>query len=281
MKKLRNTLCAFAGALICLSVTAGNYPNRVPLGQEPALLKKRISSSFMRMDYDDEQARMVVKMNISQLVLKNISLQYEYGFHKNMSGALGISFLMKRDAPEFFTEEDPTGEGLRNTALKGFAITPEFRFYPGAKEEHQAPHGFYIGAYYRYSKHTITSTHTENFSNGKTYSYNMEASYKGANAGLMIGSQWIIGKHFSIDWWILGGGAGKAKFQMEATGAGFIMNSQERAEVKESVEQELADVAVLGFKTEVTTTGNSVKAAVNGLPMLSFRGFGICLGFAF
>lgn len=90
-----------------------------------------------------------------------------------MSGALEVNFLLKRSLPGFFSKDNPTGEGLRNTELKGFGITPEFRFYPGPKEEHRVPHGFYLGAYFRYSKYTVSSGYVEIFSNGKTYSYNL------------------------------------------------------------------------------------------------------------
>lgn len=280
MKKLPLTL-AIASLLNCATSLAGTFPIPANTGSRTLFKKSIHSASLMKAYDDDEQPKAVVKLNLSQLALKNISLQGEYGFHKNMSGALGVNFLLSRPFPSFFTEKDPTGEGLRNTAFKGMAITPEFRFYPGRKEEQQAPHGFYIGAYYRYSKHTLTSDYTEHFKSGKSYSYDMEVTYKGSNGGIMIGSQWLIGKHFSIDWWILGGGFGSAKFKMEAIGSGFIMNDDERAEVKASVEDELKNVTLFGFDTDVTTTTNSVKAEVKGLPMFSFRGFGLCLGFAF
>ena len=59
------------------------------------------------------------------------------------------------------------------------------------------------------------------------------------------------------------------------------MSSQEQAEVKASVEKVLDGVKFLGFKTDVTTSTNSFKATINGLPKNSFRGFGICLAYAF
>jgi hypothetical protein len=190
MKKSYKKILAAAGLLSSLTFSAGNNPNRVKLGEAPDFGTSKSSSSLMKVDVE-EQPRAVIKMNISQLGLKNLSFQGEYGFHKNMSVGLGFNFMLKRKLPGFFSEEDPTGEGLRNTAFKGWAVTPEFRFYPGRKEEHVAPHGFYLGLYYRHSKHSLTSGYTENFTNGKTYSYDMELSYIANTAGLMIGSQWI------------------------------------------------------------------------------------------
>lgn len=278
--KISQHLIAAISVFGYLTMNAGTTP-KSHISSGPALSSAKPVSSFMRMDYDDETPNSVVKMNVSQLGLRNLSFQYEYGFHKNMSGAIGFSKLLEQKSPAFFTEEDPTGEGLRNTKIRGFAITPEFRYYPGVKEEHQAPHGFYVGAYYRYAKYTYTSDYSVKASTGRTYAYDLVSTYKGGTLGVLIGSQWIIGKHFSIDWWILGGGAGNAKFVMEATGSGFIMNAQEQADVKAAVEDRIGDVPVVDLGGKVTTTSNSVKVTSDKLPMLGFRGFGLCLGFAF
>lgn len=59
------------------------------------------------------------------------------------------------------------------------------------------------------------------------------------------------------------------------------MNVQEQAEVKASVDDELEGVKLLGSKTDVTTTTNSFKATLSGLPKNTFKGFGICLGYTF
>lgn len=280
MKKSHRMLIALLSAISYLSLIAGNNPKSY-ISRCSNLSSAKRGCSLIRMDYDEETPNSVLKMNVSQLGVRNLSFQYEYGFHKNMSGALGLSSLMKQKSPTFFTEEDPTGEGLRNTEIKGFAITPEFRFYPGVKDEHQAPHGFYVGAYYRYAKYTYTSDYSVKVSTGRTYAYDLVATYKGGTFGLLLGSQWIIGKHFSIDWWILGGGAGNSRFLLEAAGSGFIMNAQEQADVKAAIEDRIGDVPVVDLGGKVTTTSNSVKMTSDKLPMLSFRGFGLCLGFAF
>lgn len=282
-----------AGLFATLTALAGNnFPNRIKLGPEPTFSTTSTTSAtdfgsapkrFTKAAYNDGEPNMVVKWNVTQLAFRNLSFQFEYGFHKNFSGALGFNFLLKRSFPELFVEQDPTGEGLHDPELKGWAITPEFRFYPGRKEEKKAPRGFYLAPYFRYAKYTIDSQYSIAFSDGKNYSYDFQLTYSGYSAGLMIGQQWLIGKHFSIDWWIIGAGAGKAKIKMDAVGSGIVMNAQDQAEAKQQVEGEFSD-SIWGYDADVSTTSNSIKAEVKGLSMISLRSlviFGLNLGIAF
>lgn len=284
----KTPLFTLAALGICLALPAGN-PGRISLGPTPSFStssKPNLHSGSKAAsidEYSDEQPKNVIKMNLSQIPLRNFSFQYERALHENISIACGFSFLMVRPFPGAFASDDPSGEGLRDPKYKGFGITPEFRYYPGGDvDEKPAPHGFYVAAYLRYAKYKFTSTYSEKLTNGNTYAYDLNLTYGGTNAGLMIGAQWIIGKHFSIDWWILGAGYGKAKYTMEAIGSGFTMTPSEQAEVQAAVEDEFSETPIFfGRKATVTTTTRSVMAEVKGLPMMSLRGFGLCLGFAF
>lgn len=248
--------------------------------QTPSLLSKKKSS---RANADGE-SNIVIKLNASQLALKSISLQGEYGFHHKMSVALGFSRLLKSDLPTY-QDDDHFGP----ISYKGFAITPEFRFYPGGREDKPAPRGFYLAAYVRYAKYKLdqsVSYTEENTTQNphpfpKTYVANSTQTYGGVNGGLMIGYQWIIGKHFSIDWWIVGAGYGKAKYTYEWVAPGANLNTADQADAKEQAQDKLDDFSALGLDGEITTTSNSVKMSVPGVHMFSLRGFGLCLGFAF
>lgn len=229
----------------------------------------------------------VIKMNLSQLIFTNLSFQYEYGFHKNMSGALGVSVLIPRDIPSSFYVAPSSTQGFQLPKFGGWSVTPEFRFYPGEKVEHQSPHGFYIAPYFRYSKYSIKSDYNDvgpDPSSPYNNSYRMTASYYGFTGGLMIGSQWLIGKHFSIDWWILGAGAGKARFSIEAISKDPNLNLSpaQQAELRSDINSNVGGLGSFGAgNVSIETTSNSAKVTVSGLPMRSFRGFGFCLGFSF
>jgi hypothetical protein len=223
----------------------------------------------------------VIKLNLSQLAIKNISLQYEFAFHKNMSISCGGSYFLSRSLPGLFTKDDPSGQGLRSPVYSGFAITPEFRFYPGRKETHQAPHGFYFALYFRYAKYKLTSEYYDMYNN-QTYGYNLTATYGGATGGLMLGYQWLIGKHISIDFWIIGGGFGQAKFALNAVTQGVSISPDEQNNIRQVLQDELSGANFLNASNPVIeTTDHSVKATMSRLPMVSPRGLGLCFGFAF
>lgn len=253
--------------------------------QTPAFLSKK-KSTFLK---DETPAvstpKNVIKLNLSQLALVNFSLQYERAFHKNFSAALGVSYMLKRDIPgQIFTPTE-NGSGYQLPQFGGWAITPEIRFYPGKKVKHQAPHGFYMAPYFRYSKYSMYSSYVDIDSiSGDRSNYEVKASYSGFTAGLMLGSQWMIGKHFSIDWWIVGGGYGKAKLKIhaESTDPGFYLSPQEQDDLKQDVKENTSELGSFGNgEITVETTSNSATTTVSGLPMISLRGFGLTLGFSF
>jgi hypothetical protein len=229
-------------------------------------------------EYNPKQ---VIKLNLSQLGLASVSLQYEYAFHKNMSGALGVSLMLPSSELSSLSTQPDANSSITETPPKynGWSITPEFRFYTGKKKEHQAPHGFYIAPYFRYASYNVTTTLSDDISGTVV---DLTGKYSGFTGGLMIGSQWLIGKHFSIDWWIAGAGYGKGNLKLDAVSPNGNLSQQDqdnyKAQIKNGVDQ--ITKAVGGTETAVTTTSNSVSANV-GLPMVSLRGFGLCLGFYF
>lgn len=232
----------------------------------------------------DDKSNIAIKLNLTQLGFLNLSFQAEYGFHPKMSVALGYSRLLKRDLGFVYQPEvDSLEDTFKMPTLKGFAVTPEFRFYPGGKDDKPAPNGFYIGAYLRFARYTVDQqvSYTEKTGNKKTYTADSKQTYGGYTAGLMIGRQWIIGDHFTIDWWIVGGGYGRAKYTYEWVAPGANLSAADQASAKQAAEDNFDSFSALGLDGTVTTTSNSVKMSVSGLRMVSLRFMGLCLGYAF
>jgi hypothetical protein len=280
---MKNNLIKVIALSICFAfqLSAHNPPE---IKETSPLYIKKNKVNKSSADAGERTSKQVIKLNLSQLALRNISLQYEYGFHKNMSGALGISYLMPLKIPSVVFEPSANGEGYQLPKFSGWSVTPEFRFYPGKKEAHQAPHGFYLAPYMRYSKYTLSADYYDLLSNGNMRLYKASASFSGITGGLMIGSQWIIGKHFSIDWWIIGGGVGKGKLTLESKSDDPTLNlsAQEQADLKTDINTNIGELQNFSNGTiNIETTSNSAKATIKGIPMTSYRAFGLNLGFAF
>jgi hypothetical protein len=276
---MKNT---FFAALLCtgLTLSAGEpFFLRKSSGDnslaklDPSVTGLRKKTEKPRMDANGE-SNIAIKLNLTQIAFKNISLQGEYGFHKKMTVALGYSNLLKHEIG--FYKTDALYSAPKFSA---WAITPEFRFYPGATDEKPAPNGFYIAAYLRYAKYKLEQV--VSYTDTKTYSATANQTYSGANVGIMIGRQWIIGKHFSLDWWIVGAGYGKAKYNYTWDDPTANLTAKQQADIANNAKDYLNSISLFGSSVDVNTTSHSASISVSGLPMYSFRFMGLCLGYAF
>jgi len=226
-----------------------------------------------------------VKMNLLALPLRNFSLQYEYAFHKNMSAALGVRVMLPYivDLSSQLGGDDAFGAKLGKFKFTGYAITPEFRFYPGKKSEHQAPHGFYLAPYTRFSNFAINTTVTipnDPASGFKGGPVDARITYSGFGGGLMLGAQWVFKNRLSLDWWITGAHYGNAKVKVTAEGD-LISQTGGATQVKGSLEDLIeGDLPFKNAESNVTIGAKTVSGSIKGIPYSGFR-CGLCLGYTF
>ena len=217
-----------------------------------------------------QENKNIVKLNLSSLIFTNISLQGEHVLNDNSSVALGISYMPKRGVPNIAADKDTTGNA-DNFSYSGFSITPEYRYYFSGK----APKGFYAAAYFRYSHLPTKDWDYIYDDNGKKTTYKISGAWDVAVVGVMIGSQWTLGDHFTFDWWILGAGFGKNSSVYEGTGP---LTASQQTSIKNTIEENKDALVVGDIDYEVTS--NSVKVEIkSGLPAI--RAFGLCLGYVF
>lgn len=172
----------------------------------------------------NENPKNVVKLNLPAIGFGNYSLQYERALGEKISAGLGLRFMPSKSLPSRFTESDSSGM-LTAMTIKGFGITPEFRFYPGSKG---APKGFYLAPYLRYGSFTMNTNYSSSYTDSsitppvsKTSTWPIEGKYTLMGGGLMIGMHWMIKNRVSIDWGILGLHAGTAKLSLDVTSSEF------------------------------------------------------------
>lgn len=110
-----------------------------------------------------------IKANIFSPVVSTASLFYERAIGKNTTAQLGLFY---------------TGYSNDDLKLRGFGITPEFRYY--ASETKGAMQGFYVAPFLRYQQYEIT----EGTNKGKLSTF---------GGGLLIGNQWMFGKGINLD----------------------------------------------------------------------------------
>lgn len=211
----------------------------------------------------------ILKLNLTSLGFMNVYFQDEYTLNGSSAVALGLSYMPSRSLPSAVVSNDPNGNA-GNISFSGFSLTPEYRWYV----KKHAPKGFYLAPYLRYSKYTTSSyTFSYDRDNGTKDVATMEGSLSGIGFGLMIGNQWKLGDHVTLDWWIIGAGISSSKIEMTGTGN---FDAAQQQDLKD--EFAAMDVPVGDLTT--TVTSSEVKAEYKtGLP--SLRGFGLCIGYIF
>lgn len=277
MKK--SILC---GLLLVGTTLVANEP--INLKAKPVAPEEKESTapapSLVRKKNFNDITNTVLKINVSQLILKNISLMGEYGFHPKFSAGLGFSSLLERPLPALFFEETTFFD---IPTFKGWAVTPEVRWYPKGSEEKPAPRGFYLAGYVRYAKYTITQgARYQETPTSPIYEGVGSMVYKGTNAGLMIGYQWIAKSGFSFDFWITGGGYGKASLEYSWYSDQANLTTSQQLDLKANYVDLFSTLSVISTgPVQVVTTPKSATASLSGLPMRSVRGLGLCFGYAF
>ena len=211
----------------------------------------------------------IIKVNVLSLALVNFSLQDEYSLNGHMSVALGFSYMPQRGLPSVVLKEDPSNNAA-NLKFGGTSYTPEFRYY----FKGEGPKGMYISAYYRYSKYN-TDQYVFSYasSNGSNQDVTLNGDYTTSVVGLMLGSQYLLGKNFTLDWWIIGAGFGSQKGDYTGTGA---FTDQDQQDIKD----EVASINTPAVKISVTTSSTQVNLKVDP-KFPAFRAFGLCLGYRF
>lgn len=215
----------------------------------------------------------MVKLNATALALGNIQLGYERVITKRLSIAVNTGILAKGNIP--YASSFNLDEDLRNLTIQGNTFTLEPRFYVGKKGYGK---GFYVTPYYRYSQYKVDN-----------FKYDMElypmqkepihitGKVRGHSGGLMIGSQWFLGKKKNIvlDAWFIGAHYGVSKGELNGR-TERKLNVIEQQEAKKELDN-FVDIPLIKYNSNVSENGANIK--IDG-PWAGIRG-GLSIGYKF
>ena len=221
----------------------------------------------------------IIKINLPSVALKNYSMQYERVINNRQSIGLGFAVSPNTGLPfkstllEQFGGNDDARKAIETTTFSKFTITPEYRFYVGKKG---APAGFYLAPFARYTSMSFDQDYTFTPGSGKLHTAHLTGKFSGVGGGLMIGAQWLLGEHVTLDWWILGPFVGSMKADFHGKDDMSDMTAQDKAELEGDIES--VDIPL--WKIDATVGNNEIKAKLDG-PFYGARAFGLSLGFRF
>ena len=212
------------------------------------------------------------KVNLAGI---SINGQYEWAFAKRFSIAVGYRALPQGKMPfrKLIPATDATTrESLDNLIFSSSSLTPEIRFYTGKKGYGR---GFYLSPFYKKAEYKAKGLGIDYVKdNGTTGTMNMNGSIKGETWGLLLGAQWALGKHFCLDWQILGPHIGRSSGGLFGVSTNPLSIS-EQADMRQS----LQDINIPFTEETVTVNASRSNLELRG-PWAGIRA-GVSLGFRF
>lgn len=208
----------------------------------------------------DKHPMNIVKVNLTGLVLKNYGFQYERVLSRKFSAAIGFRTMPNGLLPLQSTLTDAIGnnpdaqEQVKNFNLGNTAITPELRFYLSKKGYGR---GFYLAPFYR--NVTFKGSGLKfTYQNGllSSNSISMTGKLTGNTVGLLIGSQFSLGKYVALDLWIIGPHYGSAKGDFSGTSSQPLTQA-EQDDLKKEIED--FDIPLTNKTITVNSSGANVK----------------------
>ncbi len=215
----------------------------------------------------------ILKLNLSALLFKNISVQYERKVSRKSTVALNVHVMPFGNIPFKSAVEkaiDDASVDLDKLKVGNMGVTAEYRFYIGKKG---AMRGFYLGPFLSYNNYKADLP--LNYSND-TRTGVFSGKLKTYTAGLQLGAQWQLSKTVYLDWWILGPNYGSASGDLILNTA---LSPSEQQDLRDEIENLKNDVPLKTIKSyEVNASG--AKIVAKG-PWGGLRGLGINIGFRF
>lgn len=220
----------------------------------------------------------IIKTNLTGIIFKNYSLQYERILNRKFSVAVQLRIMPPATMPfqklilKQVGDDPDTKKIIEDFRLSNYAITPEARFYVGKKGY---GHGFYIAPFYRYA--SFTSNNLNIFytdQNGNESSIQLSGKLSSNTGGLLFGVQSFPAKRIVMDIWLLGPHFGSGTGNFSGT-----LSKPLTAEEQNDVKQQLEDIDIPLTNKTVSVNANSVSLKLDG-PWGGLR-CGISLGFKF
>ena len=226
-----------------------------------------------------QQERNIIKLNLPSVSLNTYAIQYERVLKNKQGIALGIAVSPNTDLPfkkklmDAFGVNADVRNAIQTPRFTKVTKTPDYRFYLIKKE---APAGFYIAPFARYTHLNIDQDYRYTPANGIEHVANLRGHFNGIGGGAMIGMQWALGKNLTLDWWMLGPFIGDLDAQFSGTDDMSDLSAQDKAELERNIE----DVDIPLWTIDATVGDNIVTAKIKG-PFYGVRAFGINLGIRF
>lgn len=226
--------------------------------------------------------RNVFKINLPSLIIGTYSFQYEFFPVSFMSLAIGYKFTPKRgmifkeqiikiveDSNDYGDLESVGRRFFKPFKFSGSSISPEVRFYLGEG----FGKGFYLGPFIRFDSYKFSSNYLF-YGESENYIIDFDGHFKGFGYGLVLGAQYRIGKHITIDTYIAPY-LSDVKIDFHST-SNYVLTDTEVIQLSD----DLNSFSLPNGETSIELSNSSAKGELTSKTFPNLRA-GLGLGFKF
>lgn len=223
----------------------------------------------------EKRGKTLLKYNIPGAFFKSHTIQLERVVGPKHSFAVSVGFGAKASLPfkdillDQFGSDPDASDIIESVMFNRFSITPEFRFYLGRK---QAPTGFYLAPFLRYTRMDSEQSYSFTDSDNTRHNIDFKGTLTGIGGGLMMGSQWALGRNVVLDLWLAGPFYGSMK-------GDFTGVDNQPIKDPAGLEDDIEGVDLGPWTLDATVSGQTANVKLNG-PFVGVRA-GLCLGIRF
>lgn len=221
----------------------------------------------------------IIKFNITPVAFGHYSFQYERVVNPKQSFGIGFSVApnvglpFKQTLLDAFGDNEEAVDAIESTRFTKISLTPEYRFYYGKKG---SPVGFYLATFLRYANMSTTQLYRFTTKNKVVHRPEITTKFNGLGAGAMIGMQWALGEHFTLDWWIVGPFFG----YMLGSSNGIDNMSDMDQEDKDDLKNDIEEFPIPLWNKKATIGDGTIDVKLKG-PFYGARFMGLCIGYRF
>ncbi len=217
-----------------------------------------------------------ISTNLPSYGIGNLNVSLEREIVRGIGLSLQFSHLTNGDLPLKSTikslvdakNDQNLMDVLDHVALKGNSFIAEVRLYTGKKGNS----GFYFAPYYKHSYYNLTDLHVNYMEDAQV---NVDGHLSVNSLGLLLGSKWVIGNHFVIDWWIGGGHVGKGNVDLKGT------SIYDLSPFEHEIEQSVKDITKNFYHNTIDVDVEGKEIRVKGTTdWYGIRG-GLAIGYTF
>lgn len=234
--------------------------------------------SWNVMGQDDSTRKMpryknVIRYNLSGALIFGANKYIILGYERVVAPRQSFSINAGQAAmPKMISINTDSFNVNKDSKRSGFNVSVDYRFYLAKENKFEAPHGFYIGPYYGYTR--FNNEAQWNYKNpGAHSSLTTSSKFTINNIGFELGYQLVLWKRMTLDFVMVGPGIGFYNYKASFDGNVDAATKEQIFDgLKQLLTQKFPGMNLVFSDKEISSSG-TMRASTIGYRYIIHIGF--------